>query len=96
MSAIGIEIIVRCVGYKPHGGVIMSRLLMAIVLLGAMSLSVPAFAKDCLKHCQETCGGKGNFCMINCQQKCEENNRAGSSKRSHLPASFNYRSIAGL
>ena len=32
-------------------------------------------AKDCLKYCQERCGGMGNYCLGNCQQRCGQNNR---------------------
>jgi len=72
----------------------MSRLLVAIALFGATSLSVPAFAaRDCLAYCQERCGSKGNYCKIKCNEKCQQRN---SSKHSHLPASLNYTSMAGL
>ena len=74
----------------------MARLLVAVALLGATSfLSGPAFAaQDCLAYCQERCGSKGNYCKIKCNEKCQQRN---SSKHSHhLPASFNYTSMAGL
>jgi len=67
----------------------------AVALLGALFLSSPASAKDCIKFCQERCGGKGNFCLGNCQQRCEQNNQE-KGKRSNLPQSFGYRSIAGF
>jgi len=73
----------------------MSRLLLAIALFGATYLSVPAFAaQDCLAYCQERCGSKGNYCKIKCNEKCQQRNSSKHSR--HLPASFNYTSMAGL
>jgi hypothetical protein len=72
------------------------QLVAAVALLGTLSLSSPAFAKDCIKFCQERCGGKGNFCLGNCQQRCEQNNREKGGNRSNLPYSFSYKSVAGL
>jgi hypothetical protein len=73
----------------------MSRLVVAIALLGAISFSVPAFAaQDCLAYCQERCGSKGNYCNIKCNEKCQQRN--SSSKRSDLPAPFDYGSISGM
>ena len=70
----------------------MSRLVIAIALVGDISLSIPAFAiQDCLAYCQERCGSKGNYCKIKCNEKCQQRN---SSKRSHLPTYFNYTSMA--
>jgi hypothetical protein len=73
----------------------MSRLLVAIALFGATSLSIPAFAaQDCLAYCQERCGSKGNYCKIKCNEKCQQRN---SSKHSHhMPASLSYTSMAGV
>ena len=65
-------------------GVIMSKLLAAITLLGGIYVSFSAFAaQDCVKYCQQACGGKGNVCLNNCNTKCEQRNseKAGSSKR---------------
>jgi hypothetical protein len=43
-----------------------SRLLTAIALLGATSLSVPAFAaQDCLAYCQEGVGARGIIARLN-------------------------------
>jgi hypothetical protein len=48
----------------------MSKLVLGVALLSIVTWSVPAFAQsDCAAWCAQRCGGKGNLCMINCQQK---------------------------
>jgi hypothetical protein len=49
-----------------------------VVMLSLATLSVPALAQDrahvqaCKQHCAENCTGKGNYCHINCEARCEK------------------------
>ena len=72
----------------------MSRLVVAIALLGAISFSVPAFAaQDCLAYCQERCGSKGIIARSNVTKNA---NNETVPRSVHLPAPFDYGSISGM
>lgn len=61
----------------------MSRLILAAAFacMTAMPLSTlsgRAFAfspEKCKQHCAENCSGKGNFCRINCETRCDRGGR---------------------
>ncbi len=63
----------------------MSKLLISVAaLFSLLTWAVPTYAQSnaCISFCQQRCGGKGGYCMINCQQRakvCQQSNPSQSN-----------------